>query len=146
MSIIRVKWHETGRNLRTGDIVLLHDKSPIKGRYQLGVVESAQKSEDGLVRSCQVGYKIPKEPSKVYYGEENWKNGRGKWISVSRSVQRLHLLLPVEEQDKPLTVEEDEAGSVVVVDDEKQEHGDPVETVQEPVKKRKLKEKWIFEK
>ena len=65
---------------------------------------------------------------------------------MSRSVQRLTLLLPVEEQDKPLTVEEDEAGSVVVVDDEKQEHGDPVETVQEPVKKRKLKEKWIFEK
>ena len=107
----------------------------------MGVVESTQKSEDGLVRSCQVGYKIPKEPTKVYYGEENWKNGRGKWISVSRSVQRLTLLLPVEEQHKPLTVEEDEAGSVVVVDEGKEEHGDPVETIQEQVK-----EKWIFEK
>ena len=56
------------------------------------------------------------------------------------------MLLPVEEQYKPLTVEEVEAGSVVVVDEGKEEHGDPVETVQEPVKKRKLKEKWIFEK
>ena len=69
----------------------------------------------------------------------------GKWVSVSRSVQRLTLLLPVEDQNKPLTVEEDEAGSVVVVDEGKQEHGDPVETIQETFKKRKIKEKLVIE-
>ena len=28
--IIRKKWHETSHNLKVGDIVLVHDKTPIK--------------------------------------------------------------------------------------------------------------------
>ena len=136
MSVIRQKWHETGRNLRTGDIVLLHDKTPIKGKYQLGVVESTVKSADGLVRSCQVGYKIPTptKPVDIY-------EGKGKWISLSRSVQRLTLLLPVEEQAKPLTVEKD---GVVKLNKERQEHVTPIETLEKPVKKREVKERWIL--
>ena len=105
--VIRAKWHETGRNLKPGDIVLVHDKTPLKGKYIMAKVEEVITSKDGLVRSCQVGYKIPAEPSKVYYGKDKWKNGKGKWVSISRSVQRLTLLLPVEEQGRKLTVEGD---------------------------------------
>ena len=140
MSVIRAKWHETGRNLRTGDIVLLHDKSQLKGKYQLGVVESVEQSADGFVRSCTVGYRIPKaaEPASVYTG--------GRWISVTRSVQRLTLLLPVEEQAKPLTVENEPTGPVVKIDSEKDEHETPKENLQAKVIKKKKKEKWILSK
>ena len=92
-AVIRQKWHEKGRNLKPGDIVLLHDKSPIKGTYQLGIVESIKEGVDQLVRSCKVSYVIPYVKDKLhqYLG--------GKRITVSRSIQRLTLLLPVEEQN-----------------------------------------------
>ena len=92
-------WHETGRNLQQGDIVLIHDKSDLKGKYVLGMVEEAKISDDGLVRSCLVGYTVPynKDPVGRYSG--------GRRIVVSRSVQRLTLLLPIEEQSEKLVVE-----------------------------------------
>ena len=96
--VIRQKWHQTGRNLACGDVVLIHDKSPIKGTYVLGIVESVNVGDDGLVRSCSVGYTIgsKKDPADKYTG--------GKRIVVSRSVQRLTLVLPVEEQTRSLQV------------------------------------------
>jgi hypothetical protein len=52
MTTVRNKWHETGRNLQIGDIVLVHDKSPIKAKYLLTKVESVGTGKDSLVRSC----------------------------------------------------------------------------------------------
>ena len=100
-AVVRQKWHETGRNLQVGDIVLIHDKSEIKGKYLLGKVEEARMGSDGLVRSCQVGYTVPnaKDSLGTYSG--------GRKLSVSRSVQRLTLLLPIEEQPGTLIVEGD---------------------------------------
>ena len=97
-AIIRQKWHETRRNLVPGDVVLIHDKNPIKGRYQLGIVKTVRESGDNLVRSCTVAYSIPnsKDPVRSYTGKRE--------IVVTRSIQRLTLLLPVEEQQSPLTV------------------------------------------
>ena len=48
--VIRQKWHQTGRNLACGDVVLIHDKSPVKGTYILGIVEAVNVGDDGLVR------------------------------------------------------------------------------------------------
>ena len=98
-SLIRQKWHETGRNLKPGDVVLLHEKTEIKGKYQIGIVESVKEGKDSLVRSCTIRYTIPnpKDPINIYSG--------GKKITVTRSVQRLTLLLPVEEQSGPLDVD-----------------------------------------
>ena len=53
-SVLRQKWHETGRNLRIGDVVLMHESSAIKGKYTLGIVDSVRESADTLVRSCKV--------------------------------------------------------------------------------------------
>ena len=97
--LLRRKWHETGRNLRVGDIVLVHDKTPMKGKYLLAVVEAVSPGKDGLVRSCTVGYGIPRETKDITKYE-----GR-RWVTITRSVQRLSLLLAVEEQERPLTVE-----------------------------------------
>ena len=103
--LLRRKWHETGHNLKVGDIVLVHDKTPLKGKYLLAIVEAVSPGMDGLVRSCKVGYGIPKETGDItkYVGR--------RWVTITRSVQRLSLLLAVEEQDKPLTVE---GGNIVV--------------------------------
>ena len=99
-SVIRQKWHESGRNLQPGDVVLLHEKSAIKGKYQMGIVETVKESRDKLVRSCTVSYTVPntKDPIGAYTG--------GKKITVSRSIQRLTLLLPIEEQNCQLQVVE----------------------------------------
>ena len=95
-NIIRQKWHETGHNLRPGDIVLIHETSAIKGKYVLGIVDSVKESIDELVRSCKVSYTIPnpRDPANKYSG--------GKRVVVSRSIQRLTLLLPAEEQNPKL--------------------------------------------
>ena len=91
MKVIRQKWHQSQRNLAPGDIVVVHDTGLIKGKYKLAIVSQIKTSSDGLVRSCQVQYRIPnvKDAGTEYSG--------GKLITISRSVQRLTLILPVEE-------------------------------------------------
>ena len=83
-----------------GDIVLIHDKGPIKGKYTLGIVDSVDKSQDQLVRSVKVSYMVQngKDRSAEYTG--------GKRIVVSRSIQKLTLLLPVEDQDTILQIKD----------------------------------------
>ena len=100
-SVIRQKWHETGRNFKPGDIVLLHESSHIKGKYTLGIVDSVKEGEDSLVRSCKVSYVIPNSKDKAS------SYTPGKRVVVSRSIQRMSLLLPVEEQSKPMTFKND---------------------------------------
>ena len=96
--VIRRKWHETGRDLRIGDVVLIHDKSEIKGKYLMGLVDSVCIGKDQRVRSCIVSYMLPrsKDSAGQYSG--------GKRVVISRSVQRLSLLLPVEEQMEKIEV------------------------------------------
>ena len=99
LKIIRQKWHATGRNLAVGDLVLVLDENPIKGKYKLALVDSVKVSSDGLVRSCVVKYRLPAtmDTASVLHG---------KMIKVTRSIQRLSLILPVEEQNGELTVED----------------------------------------
>jgi len=89
--IIQQKWHTTKRNLKKGDIVLIQDSNQIRGQWKLGKVSEVFAGEDGIVRKVHVAYKNPKpgEPAHMY-------NGRG-YITVERSVNRLVLLLPVDE-------------------------------------------------
>ena len=63
--LLRKKWHETECNLKVGDVVLVHDKSPMKGHYILAIVEAVSVGKDGLGRSCKVGYGIPRETKDV---------------------------------------------------------------------------------
>ena len=62
---------------------------------------------------------------------------------MTRSVQRLTLLLPVEEQPRPMTV----VDNVVKNNPDKEQHEQSVDNV-EKVKtvKKKVKEKWVLEK
>ena len=92
--IIQQKWHTAKRNLKTGDIVLIQDSNQIRGQWKLGKVSEVFPGEDGRVRKVQVSYKNrkPGEPPHKY-------TGRG-FVTVDRSVNRLVLLLPVDEKEQ----------------------------------------------
>jgi hypothetical protein len=98
--VVRQKWHEKSRNLCVGDLVLICEPSKLKAKYTLGVVDSVTISTDNIVRSVVVRYVLLQ------------KNANGvlntRIIRVSRSIQRLVLILPVEEQHTQLTVMDDE--------------------------------------
>ena len=96
----RQKWHKKGRNLQIKDVVMICEKTKIKGKYRLAIVEEVNTSTDGQVRSATVRY------SSIRVSP------RGKEIvqavRVKRSVQRLCLVLPVEEQSTGVDVKDHE--------------------------------------
>ena len=63
--VLRQKWHNTGLDLQIRDVVLIHDASELKGKYRLGLVEAVNVGKDGRVRSCSVGYTLPRSKDKV---------------------------------------------------------------------------------
>ena len=69
----------------------------------MAVVTDVHTSQDGMVRSCTVGFRQSRAPTK-------WKRERRVWQELQRSVQRLTLLLPVEEQSESLVVMEGMVG------------------------------------
>ena len=89
--IFRQKWHEKTRNLSVGDVVMICEPSQIKAKYKLAVVEAVHTSNDGNVRSATLRY-------------SNIKGERCTRITVKQSVQRLVLIIPVEEQKSSLEV------------------------------------------
>ena len=96
--VYRQKWHLSSGNVKVGDLVMIADSGRIKGKYKLGIVLTVNASSDGLVRSVSVQYFV--------------KRGNGEALTaqqVVRSVQRLVMVLPVEEQSENLQVQEDVA-------------------------------------
>ena len=87
--VVRQKWHADRRNMRSGDVVLIQDANAMRGKWRLGQVVSIESSRDGRVRDVSVRYKIQKT-GKVY-------KGQGDTV-IKRSVHKLVVLLPVEEQ------------------------------------------------
>lgn len=103
--VVRQKWHQVTRNVRVGDLVLICESSVIKAKYKLGIVDAVHPSDDGQVRSATIRYVLLQTNGK---GEEVRKN-----ITVKRSVQRLAMILPVEEQGTSLVVTDNELCSIV---------------------------------
>ena len=113
------------RQLKVSDLVLICEKTAIKGKYRLAIVTDVSVSKDGLVRKAELTYHVP-GPGKVEVdskGDYQWKGGRkgklkGKAIVVTRSIQRLSLILGVEEQSDPIEVIEHHGHVSVVPADE----------------------------
>ena len=97
--VIRQKWHKEARNLQVGDLVMICDAGKLKAKYKLGVVDAVNVSFDGHVRSATIRYVLVQQNSN--------ENDRIRVIRVTRSVQRLVLILPIEEQAHQLEVKED---------------------------------------
>ena len=82
--IIQQKWHASKRNLKQGDIVIVQDSNLIRGKWRLGRITKADASlRDGFVRNVEVEYKNP---------------GSDNYLSITRAVQRIIVLVPVEDQ------------------------------------------------
>ena len=79
--VVEPKWHVERRNLSTGDVVMIQDSNGVRGNWKIGIVIKIIDSRDGRVRNVEVMY----------------KNGTTA-IKVKRAVQRLIVLVPVEEQ------------------------------------------------
>ena len=92
----RPVWHKPGRNLCVGDVVLICQPSANKGKYRLGVVDDVKMSTDGFVRTVTVRYVLVSADGKV------------RIMHIRRSVQRLVLILPIEEQSAHVEVKEHE--------------------------------------
>ena len=96
----RQKWHVKGRNLQIKDVVMICEPSKVKAKYRLAIVEDVKTSGDGCVRSATVRYSSIRTTPQ---GKEIVQA-----IRVKRSVQRLCLILPVEEQSSGVEVKEHE--------------------------------------
>ena len=82
--IIQQKWHASKRNLKQGDIVIVQDSNLIRGKWRLGRITKADASlRDGFVRNVEVEYKNP---------------GSDNYLTITRAVQRIIVLVPVEDQ------------------------------------------------
>ena len=89
--IYQSKWKKRTRDLRPGDVVGIADSNSLRGQYRVGVVREVFPGLDGIVRKVSVGYKNFK------VGEQVQVYGGAKEVVVIRSVQRLALLVPVDE-------------------------------------------------
>ena len=100
--VTRGKWHTERRNLRVNDGVLIKEESAVRSLYQMGIIVEVFPDKEGKVRRAKVAYKtIGVEPARVY------KKGK-KYLTYTRDVRSLVLLLPAEEQKEGLFDSEEE--------------------------------------
>ena len=86
--VFQRKWKTPSRNLRPGDVVVVADKNCLRGEYRLGVVKEVFTGQDDKVRKVKLMYKSFKSNGKIHNATE---------ITVTRAVQRLALLVPVDD-------------------------------------------------
>jgi hypothetical protein len=72
------KWHTAQRNVQAGDVVLVQDANPVRGRWKMALVEKVIESRDGKVRRVEITYKSPE----------------GSRLTVERPVQKLIVIVP----------------------------------------------------
>ena len=85
------KWHTTAaRELKAGDVVLVSDQNVLRGEYRLALITDTHRSKDGKVRSVTCSYK------NFRVGEKLIEYKGAPYTNVTRSIQRLSLLVPVE--------------------------------------------------
>ena len=87
--LIRQKWHTSTRNVAVGDIVLVQDSSSLRGQWKLAQVITADPGKDGKVRDVTLRYKN-QSPGASYSGQQD--------TLIKRSIHKLVILLPLEEQ------------------------------------------------
>ena len=77
------KWLQRHRNVKVGDICLIKYRKETRSTYRLGRVKEVKVGSDSLVRTVVLEYKLPNET---------------KFRTVSRPVQGVSVIVPIEEQ------------------------------------------------
>ena len=91
-SLIRQgKWKTISRNLKPGDIVSVADSNALRGKYYIAQVQEVFPGRDGCVRKVSVRYK------NFRVGEQVHEYKGSKDVVVYRSIQKLALLVPIDE-------------------------------------------------
>lgn len=88
--IVRQKWHTNVRNVKVCDVVLIQDSNAVRRHWKLAQVTKAKPGKVGNVRDVELRYKV-QEPGSTYHGQVDSK--------THRSVHRIVIILPVEEQN-----------------------------------------------
>ena len=79
--VVQKKWHTESRNIAVGDVVLVQDLNPVRGKWKMAIVEQPLVSNDGKVRRAMISYKTEEGTRSV----------------VERAVQKLIVLVPKED-------------------------------------------------
>ena len=88
------KWLQAAqRDLLEGDIVSVGDSNSVRGKYYLAKVVEVCPGLDGRVRKVVIEYRNFRVGSTEYVVS--------KPVRLTRAVQRLALLVPVEGEEKP---------------------------------------------
>ena len=95
--VLQSKWHTSRRNLKPGDVVLVVDSSVLRSEYRLAVIREVFPGDDHKVRKVSLSYKIYK------VGESVAQYSGAKDQVVTRSVQRLVLIVPVDQNEEEAT-------------------------------------------
>ena len=115
------KWTESRRNMAVGDVIMIQYSSKSKsGEYRLGRVVSVELDDDNLVRTCVVKYSLVQHLPKA--DRLKYKGVTVKYIRVA--VQRLCLIVPVEEQANWTKVSEEDSKAGQDIIDNNQEEGE----------------------
>ena len=88
----QLKWYKKGRCPKIGDVVLITNNDPLDRQYQLAQITKAEPGKDGIVRTVDLKYKKYISSQK---GIHSYTGGTD--VTVKRSVQRLVLLVPIDE-------------------------------------------------
>ena len=88
--VVQRKWHTARCNLCPGDVAIVADKNTLRGYYRLVLVKDVFPGEDGKVRKVTVQHKTYRTGERVH----EYRGARD--TVVSRAVQRLALLVPVD--------------------------------------------------
>ena len=84
------KWTQKHRNAQVGDVCLIKYNGLKRGPYRLWRIQSITKGKEGHVRSVNLVYRND--------GEKNFRE-------VSRPIQGIAVIVPVEEQTSNLSAE-----------------------------------------
>ena len=79
--VVQKKWHTESRNIAVGDVVLVQDLNPVRGKWKMAIVEQPITSADGKVRRAMISY----------------KTDEGTRSLVERAVQKLIVIVTKEE-------------------------------------------------
>ena len=92
--IVQQKWHTEHRNVKIGDVVIVQDPNQLRGKWKLATVSKVFPSGDGKVRRVEIQYKNEKigEAADQYSGT--------KYTRIDRPVQRLVVIIPIDEQEE----------------------------------------------
>ena len=90
--LVRHKWHTAKRNVKIGDVVIIQDAKQLRGNWRLARVSKVMPSDDGQVRRVELQYKNekPGEAANKYTGV--------RFTTIERPIQRLVVIVPVDEQ------------------------------------------------